>query len=295
MGASTGVGHGRGHLGPAHCPRWGELARPLLTAGAAALVLVALPWVAGQAARSRRLYLEQVERRLVEAERDRDARAQRAALDERRHIARELHDVVAHHVSLIGVQAGAARVALGAGPDSTREALLAIERSSRSAVGEMRHLLDVLRADGGAAELESQPGLGRLDELIANFGDAGLQVTLRADGPLRGLSPLVDLCCYRIVEEALTNVTRHSTAAVATVDIRVEQEPRRVLPAESLSVCTIRASSAGPPGQFSSFDGRSGPHRHARASRPLRRRTSATAAPQGGFSVRAKICEPGQL
>jgi signal transduction histidine kinase len=193
-------------------------------AGAVALAIAALPFVAGVAARARRHYVEEVERRLQEAERDRDERARRAALDERRHIARELHDLVAHHVSLIGVQAGAARSALehsGATPDTTRTALLAIEASSRSAVGEMRQLLDVLRGEDGDAHLQPQPGLAQLQPLVDGFRSSGLDVAVSVAGEVSDLDPMLDLCCYRVIEEALTNVTRHSTGRTACVHVTV--------------------------------------------------------------------------
>jgi signal transduction histidine kinase len=200
-----------------------------LQAIAVAMVLVALPFVAGVAARSRRAYVEEVEGRLAAAERGRDEQARRAAADERRHIARELHDLVAHHVSLIGVQAGAARTALDgaiAGSDGTRRALLAIEQSSRTAVGEMRHLLDALRGEDGGAELQPPPGLSRLDPLVEDFRTAGLGVSVSVRGDPGVLSPLQDLCCYRLIEEALTNVTRHSMARAASVAIGIDD--RRV-------------------------------------------------------------------
>ncbi len=206
---------------------FGALARSgsVLTAALAAGVVIGLPWVAGRAARSRRQYLEQIERQLAEAERDRDERARQAVLEERRYLARELHDVVAHHVSLIGVQAGAARTSLEHEPHSARQALLAIEESSRSAVGEMRRLLDVLDVPepGGpaAAPMQPLPGLGRLDELADGFRRAGLTVDLRASGDTTGLSPLLELCCYRLIEEALTNVTTHSAATMASVELAI--------------------------------------------------------------------------
>jgi signal transduction histidine kinase len=261
----------------------------VINAAAVSLVVVALPWVAGQAARSRRFYLEQVESRLAEAERDRDARTERAVLEERRHIARELHDVVAHHVSLIGVQAGAARIALDAAPDGTREALLAIERSSRSAVAEMRQLLDVLRSDGTPEQLEPQPGLGSLEGLVAGFRDAGLQVTLRVSGDPGGLSPVLDLCCYRIVEEALTNVARHSVAAAALVDVRAghlyQGVPRRILIAIH---DPGPARPAGPDGGQGLIGMR---ERVALFGGVL----SAATTPEGGFTVSADICESEQM
>jgi signal transduction histidine kinase len=209
---------------------FGALSRSasMLTAALAAVVVIALPWMAGRAARSRRLYLGQVERQLAEAERERDERARQAVLDERRRIARELHDVVAHHVSLIGVQAGAARTALDHAPHCTRQALLAIEESSRSAVGEMRRLLDVLDIHQpgaahapGESELEPPPGLDRLGELVSSFRQAGLAVDLRTSGDPAALSPLLELCCYRLIEQALTNITTHSAATTASAEVAI--------------------------------------------------------------------------
>jgi signal transduction histidine kinase len=199
----------------------------VVQAGTVAMVLIALPFVAGLAARARRAYVDEVERRLAAAERDRDQQARRAAEDERRHIARELHDLVAHHVSLIGVQAGAARTALDQTPTAsevTRRALLAIEESSRSAVGEMRQLLDVLRGEEGVAELQPAPGLSRLDPLVEDFRTAGLEVHVSVRGDPTALSSLQDLCCYRLIEEGLTNVTRHSQSTSASVRIAVDED-----------------------------------------------------------------------
>ena len=196
-------------------------------AAAVATVLIALPFVVGVAARSRRAYIEEVEQRLAAAERERDERARRAAEDERRHIARELHDLVAHHVSLIGVQAGAARTALEqapAVPEATRRALIAIEASSRSAVGEMRYLLDALRGADTEADLQPAQAGRRLGPLFDDFRGAGLEVTPSLHGDAAALSPLQDLCCYRLIEEALTNVTRHSRATRAWVWVDVGED-----------------------------------------------------------------------
>ncbi len=206
---------------------YGE-APDLVQAGTVALAAVALPWMAGRAARSRRQYVEEVERRLAAAETERDERARRAVLDERRHIARELHDVVAHHVSLIGVQAGAARMALDDDPATTRAALRAIEDASRTAVGEMRTLLGVLRDDDERLGLCPQPGLADLGDLVEDFRGAGLDVVLTAP-PAVDLMPALGLTGYRVVEEALTNVTRHSRAAAATVSVEVDPDEVRLV------------------------------------------------------------------
>jgi signal transduction histidine kinase len=199
----------------------------LLQATSIGLVLVAFPLVAGYASRVRRRYVEEVEQRLVQAERDREARARRAVEQERTRIARELHDVVAHHVSLIGVQAGAARRTLvtGAGPEATEDALRAIEASSREAVGEMRQLLDVLRPLPAAetASEAPQPGLHALPALVDRWRAAGFTVGCEARGldAEPPLPPTLSLSCYRVIEESLTNVARHSTARSAEVEVDV--------------------------------------------------------------------------
>jgi signal transduction histidine kinase len=210
-------------------------ANSLATAGAFALALVAFPAVAGAASRARRQYLDEVEARLAAAERDRGEQARRAIADERTRIARELHDVVAHHVSLIGVQAAAARTALDAAPDATRAALGEIERSSRDAIAELRALLDVLRPESDSAGIRAaadgfapQPGLERLDELVARIEAAGYRVSCEVSGAECRLPPAWSLCAYRIVEEALTNVVRHSRAMAVTIAIDLRDNPATI-------------------------------------------------------------------
>jgi signal transduction histidine kinase len=205
----------------------------VLAAAAYGVAALVLPAVAGYATRTRRQYLEEVERRLAEAERDRDERARQAVRDERTRIARELHDVVAHHVSLIGVQAGAARTALDTSPEASRAALQAIDESSRAAVGEMRQLLDALAplpgdesAAADVAHLVPQPSLRDLETLAARWRDAGVPVDLHVTGDVDALAPALSLCCFRIVEEAVTNVARH--AAVRSAAVRVDASPSTV-------------------------------------------------------------------
>ena len=140
-----------------------------------------------------------------------------ALADERQRIARELHDVVAHHVSLIGVQAGAARTTLGRDDDGTRRALVGIESSSREAVREMRQLLDVLGGPDEAPALAPPPTAAEFVALCAGYRAAGLDVRCTSAGDLDAMPPLQALTLYRIVEEALTNVTRHSRARCCTV------------------------------------------------------------------------------
>jgi signal transduction histidine kinase len=176
-------------------------------------------WVVGVIIRGRRLRTAELEQLTAELARQRDLQAQAAVAVERGRIARELHDVVAHNVSMMVVQAGAAdRVLEGEQPD-VRAALGAIAGTGRETIDEMRLLLGVLRSDDGLA-LAPQPGLGDLDQLVRNVAKAGLHVDLRVEGRPAALPPGVDLSAYRIVQEALTNVIKHAGPASAEVIVR---------------------------------------------------------------------------
>ncbi|MEM9038117.1 MAG: sensor histidine kinase [Actinomycetota bacterium] len=198
-------------------------AEDTLVAGIGAAAFIALPAVIGYALRTRRLYVDEVEQRLEAAELRREDRARQAVLAERTRIARELHDVVAHHVSLMGVRAGAARTTLASDPRATEDALVAIEESSRRAVDELRRLLGALRDGDDLAQLGPQPGLGELPSLVDGFVDAGLVVELDVDEDTQ-VDPMTALTVYRLVEEALTNVTRHSAADRADVHVGLDRE-----------------------------------------------------------------------
>jgi signal transduction histidine kinase len=181
--------------------------RDLIPAGALSLVA----WVVGDYIRSRRrFFLELVTRH-------QRAREQ-AAEEERLRIARELHDVVAHNVSVMAIQAGAARVAGTSG----KEALLAIETTARATLAELNRLLGVLRKQPEAS-LDPRPGLDQLPALLKPARDAGLEATLRVIGEQRPLPAALDLSAYRIVQEAITNVLKHAQAS--RVEVIVEYEP----------------------------------------------------------------------
>jgi signal transduction histidine kinase len=171
-------------------------------------------WLAGRAIRLRRLR----ERQLI-VERDEGARA--AVAEERARIARELHDVVAHAISVIVLQARGARHAEGAERD---EALEAIESTGAGALAEMRRLLHMLRADDEAVALAPQPSLEQLDHLLEQVRDAGMPVELRFEGERRPLPPGIDVSAYRIVQEALTNALKHAGPARARVNVRFTDE-----------------------------------------------------------------------
>ena len=177
-------------------------------------------WWFGDVMRVRREREAQLGVRTLQLEREREENARRAVLDERVRIARELHDVVAHHVSLMGVQAGAARRVLSRQPEKAEEALAAIEAASRQAVGEMHRLLGFLRQERDDDPLTPQPTIRQLDTLVAHMREAGLPVELAVEGEERPLPPSVDLSAYRIVQEALTNTLKHAGPATATVTVR---------------------------------------------------------------------------
>jgi signal transduction histidine kinase len=177
-------------------------------------------WAVGSIIRGRRVRTAELEALTRELAEQRDLQARASVAVERGRIARELHDVVAHNVSMMVVQAGAAeRVLEGAQPD-VRDALAAISGTGRETIDEMRLLLGVLRSDDGLA-LAPQPGLADLDQLVQNVSSTGLAVRLHVDGGRpASLPPGVDLSAYRIVQEALTNVLKHAGPASAEVMVR---------------------------------------------------------------------------
>jgi signal transduction histidine kinase len=172
----------------------------------------------GSTVRNRRLYLGELEARAVAAAQERDEEAKRALADERLRIAQELHDVVAHSMGVIAVQAGVGAHVIDRDPDEAKRSLEAIAGTSRSTLHEIRRILGVLRGDGGAA-YQPAPGLADLDRLVADFDDAGLPVTVTVDGEPDALPAGVDLTAYRIVQEALTNTLKHAGPARAEVTV----------------------------------------------------------------------------
>jgi signal transduction histidine kinase len=175
----------------------------------AAIVLAA--WLAGENARSRTVYAAAVAERAAEREVEREERMRRAVADERVVIARELHDIVAHAMSVIAVRSGVARVVIDTNPEEAHEALGIIETTARRALQEMRLLVGVLRrAEGSDGELDPAPGLDGVADLVDQAGHAGVEVTVEIEGEERPLPGGADLSAYRIIQEALTNVARHA-------------------------------------------------------------------------------------
>jgi signal transduction histidine kinase len=177
-------------------------------------------WAAGRTVRSRRQLAVALADKNVLLEHEQEARAKQAVAEERTRIARELHDVVAHNVSVMVVQAGAERRALGDDRPATREALEAIEQTGRQALTEMRRLLGMLRKDDDELALAPQPSMEHLELLVSQVREAGMPVELEVEGEPEPLPAGVDLSAYRIVQEALTNALKHAGPARALVRVR---------------------------------------------------------------------------
>jgi signal transduction histidine kinase len=174
-----------------------------------------IAWVAGDSMQYRRSYYVELEEKAQRLERERDQQAQIAAATERARIARELHDVVAHNVSVMVVQAEGAAYAMDSAPENTRKALGAIAETGRSALVEMRRLLGVLRAQDGEADRAPQPGIDQLEDLLEQVRTTGVSVEFRIEGVPVELPQGVALAAYRIVQESLTNARKHGGPEVS--------------------------------------------------------------------------------
>lgn len=177
-------------------------------------------WSLGDNVRTRRAYLAGLEERARRLEQEKVENIRRAAQDERTRIARELHDVVAHHVSAIAVQAGAGAEIVEGDPQRAREVLRFIQETSREALAEMRAMLNVLHSDGPDGERTPQPTLAQIERLINQSRAAGLSVTLQVEGAPQPLPEALDVSAYRIAQEALTNTLKHAGPAHARVVVR---------------------------------------------------------------------------
>lgn len=182
-------------------------------------MLFGIGWLLGFALRDRAERAEAAEERAARAERDRETAARVAVAEERGRIARELHDVVAHAVSVMVLQVGAVRHRMPESDAEGRDALKNVEQAGRTALAEMRRLLSAMRDEGDEVELLPQPGLDDLDALVDDVRAAGLPVRLRIRGEKAALPPGLDLSAYRIVQEGLTNALKHAGAHQAEVDV----------------------------------------------------------------------------
>ena len=201
--------------------------------------------------------------------------------EERLRIARELHDVIAHSMSVIAVQSAVGNHVIDTQPAEARQALAAIEATSRSALTEMRRLLGVLRQEGEPrGSLTPAPGLADLASLVTQVQDAGLKVWINVDGQRGPVPPGIDLSAYRIIQEALTNVIKH--AAASSANVTISYRPDSV---------TVEITDQGPaaPARVRGRQDRhrAWHHRHARAGRGVRRGVRRRTRAGGGFRVRA--------
>jgi len=241
-----------------------------------------LGWPLGSMMRELRRTRATLEQRNAELAAEREARAQRAVLQERVRIARELHDVVAHHVSVMAVQAAAARRLFRSRPDDAIEAIGAVEEAGRDAIVDLKQLVGVLRHEE-AQELAPQPRMDQLPRLLAGVEQAGLPVTLVVEGEHRTLPAGVELSAYRIVQEALTNTIKHAHATHADVLVRYAEG------GVELDVVDDGRARPGAPGGVSGLNGGKG-------LLGMRERASVHAGtleagpvPTGGFRVHAVL------
>jgi signal transduction histidine kinase len=189
-------------------------------AGIAVVAACGIALAAGDAARNRGAYLAQLEQRARQAEDERARHARQQVVQERMRIARDLHDSVGHHIALINAQAGMATRVFNTQPDAAQAALAHITAESRAALDDIRATIGLLRqSEEPAAPTEPPAGLDAIDDLVERFKRSGMPVDLTVEGPPRPVPTAVDLAAYRIIQEALTNVTKHSAAAATRVHI----------------------------------------------------------------------------
>jgi signal transduction histidine kinase len=268
--------------------------------GIAALVVTlwaALATSLGNGVRSHRAYIAEVEGRAQRAERDAEEQARRRVAQERLRIARDLHDAVGHHVALVAIQAGALSCLLDGRQQQARQSVANIQRASANALEDLRLTVGLLRqpsddpggsGDGEAAPVDPLPGLNRIDELIGSFTSAGLAVSHEVAGQARPLPEAADLTAYRVIQESLTNTSKHASSPV--VRIRVEYEP------DALHLAIEDEGSAyGAAGLAPAWDGQGDGH----GITGMRERVaalggwlSAGACPGGGFRVLARLPTP---
>ena len=264
---AVGLLSGRGHVS--------ELENALWFAG-----WLAASVVSGEVTRGRRAYREQVEQRALAAERTRAEEALRRAGEERIQIARELHDILAHRISLISVQSGAGLHLFDRNPEQAWHALRSINEASHQALGELRATLGVLRQVDEPEPRAPAPGLAQLDTLIVDAETAGVHVGLAITGGPGALPPGVDLAAYRIIQESLTNVVRHAHAAAARIAIAYGPADVEIT-VEDDGAGAVAETQRGPHG-----NGLLGMYERAAA---LGGELEAGPRPSGGFRVWARL------
>jgi signal transduction histidine kinase len=271
------------------------------------LVFIMVVLAVGNAARLSRRRAGESQARLLRLQEEQENATRQAIGQERARIARELHDVVTHNVSMMVVQAGAARRILGASPDEARSALLSIEESGRGAITELQHMLGLLTQPGAPEEaapaaardtapLRPQPGLDQVRPLIDRVTATGLPVEFRVSGTPRALLPGMDLAAYRVIQEALTNVIKHTGQSSATVTLDYRDDALVVEVADNGAPEKVAARHRDAPDALTVMPG--GGH----GLLGLRERVSlyggdldAGSQPEGGWQVRARFPEQPSL
>jgi signal transduction histidine kinase len=245
-------------------------------------LLIGAPWLAGHTVRARAEVGRRLEERTRQLETAREEAAHSAVADERRRIARELHDVVAHSISVMTIQAGAARLLLDGDPERAEEPLLRVEETGRETLTEMRRLLGFLRRDMAPERLEARPSLEHIGSLLEQYREAGLPVELTVKGNERTLPPGLDLAAYRVVQEALTNTLKHAAGAQAVVTVAYD--------AESLELAVSDDGKGGQaPRRASGAGGGHGLVGMRERAAIYGGRLDAGPSPNGGFTVSARF------
>jgi signal transduction histidine kinase len=241
-------------------------------------------WGLGRMLRRRLMEAVALERRALHAEREREDAARAAVAEERGRIARELHDIVAHGLSLMIVQAGAAEQIVRRDPERAVGPLRAIQSTGREALGDMQRLLGVLRVEDDAdVERRPQPSLAQIDRLVDQLAEAGLPVELHVEGDVRALPAGLDVCGYRVVQEALTNSLKHGRPSTASVVVRYGAHDLELEVVDDGSGQQVDTPGNGLPG---AGHGLVGMHERVTLYGGL---LEAGARAEGGYAVRARI------
>jgi signal transduction histidine kinase len=267
----------------AHLIDWQPLTWSKVALFAGRLAPLVAAWILGDNVRTRRAYLRALEDRAGQLEREHEANARRAAAEEQARIAREVHDVVAHNLSVIIVQATAADTVFASDPSEAQRAVRTIGSTARQALDEVRRVLGVVTiGEERSPEFPPQPTLGRLESLLEQVRAAGLDVQLEIAGDARELPPGLELSAYRIVQEALTNTLRHANAKHATVTVRFDPYALDLEIIDDGPLSAARNGSSGGRGLI-------GMRERAAA---FGGRVDADRIPAGGFRVAARLPVP---
>jgi signal transduction histidine kinase len=237
-------------------------------------------WWFGNTLRKSREQTSQLRDSREQLIREREENARRAVVDERIRIARELHDVMAHHVSVMGIQAGAARQVLKQYPEKALNSLSLIEASSRQAVAELYRLLGLLRDEKQVEKFAPQPSLQQLEKLVADMQNAGLQIEVKIEGEKSEIPEMVDISAFRIIEEALTNTIKHAGATKATININYHN---------SMLILDITDNGHGIPNESIFASGGKGLIGMRERANLVNGEYWAGNGPNGGFCVKVKL------